>query len=147
MNTFTLYLLLAAPGFANAIFAFGVGASLLLFVIAGIHYMGTSSHPGDPDMSEEDRVCYARGIYLFKWALVAAITSTIVTGVVPDKEVFYALAAWEVGSSVEGLPELPSHLVTYLDTLLSNELVELRAETAKIVEQTADTTVERILTE
>ena len=126
MSTLELYIFLTLPGFAKGVITacgFVIGGCILTAV--GYAIARTDAHDADA------KVEYGKSVTNYIKGAVAAVGVIVCMGLVPTERVMYALVAWEMGSSVDGLAELPAKSVEYLNEMIDEQLQEIRAEKIK----------------
>lgn len=116
LNAFWLYVLLTIPTIGSAMT--GVGTVGLMLLLGGgwfMRFIGT-------DVGEEAKV--ALGERLIRWWPLPAIVLAI-SLIIPSETTVLAVIVWKLGSAIDGLAELPSSFIDYLDALLKEKISEM----------------------
>ena len=120
MTTFELYFLLILPRIfiPLCMISFLAGFGLLITGI-GMFIGSHDHHKVDEDLKKYGVRC----IFLS----VPIIILYILTFLVPTERVMLALVAWELGSSIDGLNELPSEFVEFLKLTLQAHIDAMKS--------------------
>ena len=124
MTTFELYILLVLPQIRDALLAIsviaaiGVGIAAFIFTLAS--YIGYAYNDSDEAMQ-------ARKTGFKLWKTLGWLTLPILVSVfLPTTKIMLALIGWELGTSIEGIENLPASMVDYLNTMLEIEIADLK---------------------
>ena len=134
MSTFELYILLVLPQIREALLtmsvlaAVGVGVAAFVFTLSS--YVGFSY--GDDDGSNALK---ARATGFKLWRILGWLSLPVLAAVVmPSTKIMLALIGWELGTSIEGIENIPANLVDYMNTLIEAEIGELATGAAEAVD-------------
>ncbi|MCY4356854.1 MAG: hypothetical protein OXD01_04955 [Gammaproteobacteria bacterium] len=118
MSTFLLYCFLVLPQVAG--FIYFMSACFMIFGIAGI--ILTLVIEDDYNKNNHSKIKGHRKklIYLFFAGLVFSVAAAFV----PSTEKMAILIAWELGTSVDGIENIPARVVEYLNSYLTTSLNE-----------------------
>ena len=120
MSTFEFYLLLLLPsiGHTLGVLAFLSGFGLIISTVAWIV----------SNLENLGEACVSMWKRLFKIAACVFVPTVILATLMPSETQMGMLIAYELGSNVDGLTELPADVVEYLRALLDSVTGELASQ-------------------
>lgn len=128
MSTWELYFFLILPqlgGFLGVLAGLGGLGSIVLIVIS---FVSENDSYYNEEQRKHRKIAMKEHRRKLVPVLVISLFLAILVSLIPTTRIMLALLAWELGSNVEGLSELPASSVEYLQELIQSELNEMRRE-------------------
>lgn len=121
MTTFQLYILLILPEIKGMFFTMSLVGGIISLCTAV--FSGISASDNKSDTEKYGR--HMRRVNVALRCTMAAITVMMLTSFIPSTKIILALVAWELGSSIDGLANIPENLIEYLNLLIEAEIADL----------------------
>ena len=128
MTTFELYLLLILPEIRSGLLVAVAIIGVSLGILALCSFLNAAEWQGvyrDSPSAQVKGVEWLNRGWRSVGGFLSMLTVFVLFTAIPTQKVMIALIAWELGSSVDGLSELPVDFVEYLQEVISVEMKEL----------------------
>ena len=138
MSTFELYLFLIIPE-VRTILMVGTWITLAICAIAAVVCAVQVA-----DTAGDEKVVWNSRFWRTVKIAIGGFGAVVLTTFLPTTKIMLALIGWHLGTSVEGIENLPANMVDYLNTMIEIEIEDLKSDAAEAVSDGIDEAVDKV---